>query len=158
MHLQVLGAARTVTGSMHLLEVNGARILLDCGLYQGPRKEAFERNRVLPLDPATIHNVILSHAHIDHSGNLPQLTRGRFQGKIISTSATRDLCEWMLRDSASVSGPSVCRVLGPKISRNSGLASQSASAQSTKRVCRCSRNPVSDLARAITSANTPERI
>jgi metallo-beta-lactamase family protein len=102
MHLQFLGAARTVTGSMHLLEVNGARLLLDCGLYQGKRKEAFERNRGLPFDPATIHNVILSHAHIDHSGNLPQLTKERFRGKIIATSATRDLCEWMLRDSAHI--------------------------------------------------------
>ncbi|MBM4085698.1 MAG: MBL fold metallo-hydrolase, partial [Planctomycetes bacterium] len=68
MLLQFLGAARTVTGSMHLLEASGQRILLDCGLYQGKRKEAFERNRNLPFDPKGIHAVILSHAHIDHSG------------------------------------------------------------------------------------------
>ncbi len=102
MFLHFHGAARTVTGSMHLLEVNGAKVLLDCGLFQGKRKLAFERNRTIPFHPAEIHNVILSHAHIDHSGNLPQLTRGGFAGRIICTQATRDLCEWMLRDSAHI--------------------------------------------------------
>jgi metallo-beta-lactamase family protein len=104
MQIQFLGAARTVTGSMHLLEVNGAKLLLDCGLYQGKRKEAFERNRRLPIRPAELRNVILSHAHIDHSGNLPQLTLERhgFQGRIITTSATLDLCAWMLRDAAHI--------------------------------------------------------
>ena len=102
MLLQFHGAARTVTGSMHLLEVNGHKVLLDCGLYQGSRKLAFERNRHLPFKAAEIHNVVLSHAHIDHSGNLPQLTKEGFQGRIICTQATRDLCEWMLRDSAHI--------------------------------------------------------
>jgi metallo-beta-lactamase family protein len=104
MRIRFLGAARTVTGSMHLVEVNGSRLLLDCGLYQGKRKEAFERNRTFPFEPSGIHNVILSHAHIDHSGNLPRLTRkgSGFQGRIISTQATRDLCQWMLRDSAHI--------------------------------------------------------
>lgn len=69
------GAAETTTGSQHLLEVNGQRILLDCGLYQGRRQEAFERNQHFPFDPKAIDVVILSHAHIDHSGNLPNLTR-----------------------------------------------------------------------------------
>jgi len=102
MILRFLGAARTVTGSMHLVEVNGSRILLDCGLYQGPRRESFERNRSLPFDPRSIHNVVLSHAHIDHCGNLPQLARLGFRGKIITTPATRDLCEWMLLDAAKI--------------------------------------------------------
>ena len=93
------GAAGTVTGSMHLVEANGRRILLDCGLYQGHRKEAFEKNRHLPFDPASIDAVVLSHAHIDHSGNIPQLARNGFRGKIISRPATRDLCDAMLRDS-----------------------------------------------------------
>ena len=96
------GAARTTTGSMHLLEANGLRILLDCGLFQGHRKEAFERNRSLAFDPSSIDCVILSHAHIDHSGNLPTLARNGFRGKVISTPATRALCDLMLRDSAHI--------------------------------------------------------
>ncbi|UCF20264.1 MAG: MBL fold metallo-hydrolase [Gemmatimonadota bacterium] len=100
MKIQFWGAARTVTGSMHLLEVNGQRVLLDCGLYQGRRKEAFERNRGLPFKATDIDTVILSHAHIDHSGNLPSLVRAGFRGCIYSTSATRDLCAYMLVDSA----------------------------------------------------------
>lgn len=100
MRLQFWGAAQTVTGSMHLLEVGGRQILLDCGLYQGRRKEAFERNRKLPFDAAEIDAVILSHAHIDHSGNLPSLVKSGFSGSIYATSATRDLCAYMLVDSA----------------------------------------------------------
>lgn len=87
---------------MHLLEVNGHKVLLDCGLYQGTRKLAFERNRNLPFKASELHNVVLSHAHIDHSGNLPQLLKAGFQGRIICTQATHDLCEWMLRDSAHI--------------------------------------------------------
>ncbi|MDD5704362.1 MAG: MBL fold metallo-hydrolase [Kiritimatiellae bacterium] len=94
------GAARTTTGSMHLVETNGLRILLDCGLYQGHRKEAFERNRKLPFDPAGIDVVILSHAHIDHSGNLPTLVKHGYRGRVICTPATAELCAIMLRDSA----------------------------------------------------------
>ena len=71
MKLQFWGAAQTVTGSMHLVKVNGYNILLDCGLYQGRRKEAFERNKNFEFEPAEIDAVILSHAHIDHTGNLP---------------------------------------------------------------------------------------
>jgi metallo-beta-lactamase family protein len=87
---------------MHLVTVRGRRVLLDCGLYQGRRKHAFERNRNLPFDPASIDAVILSHAHIDHSGNLPTLVRAGFRGKIYSTPATRDLCRHMLVDSAHI--------------------------------------------------------
>jgi len=104
------GAARTTTGSMHLVEIDGVRVLLDCGLMQGKRKEAFERNRKLPFDPATIDRVILSHAHIDHSGNLPSLVRAGFEGEILATSATRDLCDIMLRDSAYLQRRDVERV------------------------------------------------
>ncbi len=102
MQISFLGAARTVTGSMHLLEVAGRRILLDCGLYQGPRKEAFERNRTFPFDPKSVDAVVLSHAHIDHSGNLPTLVRAGFRGDIHATFATRDLCGAMLPDSAHI--------------------------------------------------------
>jgi len=100
--LRFHGAARTVTGSCHILEANGARILLDCGLYQGKRKQSFERNRDFPFDPASIDAVVLSHAHIDHSGNIPTLVARGFRGPIWATSATEDLCDWMLPDSASI--------------------------------------------------------
>jgi metallo-beta-lactamase family protein len=97
-----LGAVRTVTGSMHLLEVNGSRILLDCGLYQGRRDESNQRNRELPFDPPSIDAVVLSHAHIDHSGNLPQLAKQGFKGKVYTTPASRDLLSAMLRDAAFI--------------------------------------------------------
>jgi metallo-beta-lactamase family protein len=100
--LSFLGAVRTVTGSMHLLEVNGSRILFDCGLFQGPREESNRRNRNLPFDPRSIDVVLLSHAHIDHSGNLPQMVRQGFAGVLYATPATRDLCSVMLRDSAKI--------------------------------------------------------
>ena len=99
MRITFYGAAQTTTGSMHLVEANGKRILLDCGLYQGHRKEAFEMNRNLPVDPAKIDYVILSHAHIDHSGNLPQLVRQGFRGRVFARQSTTDLCDVMLRDS-----------------------------------------------------------
>lgn len=103
MKLTFCGAAGTTTGSQHLLEVNGNRILLDCGLYQGRRHEAFEINKNFPhFDPKSIDTVVLSHAHIDHSGNLPNLTSSGFEGNIFATFATRDLCQIMLADSARI--------------------------------------------------------
>ena len=102
MEIRFWGAARTVTGSMHLLTINGKRLLLDCGLYQGKRSEAYDRNKHLPFDAASIDACILSHAHIDHSGVLPVLTRDGFDGSIYATSATRDLCAAMLLDSARI--------------------------------------------------------
>jgi metallo-beta-lactamase family protein len=102
MQIQFHGAVRTVTGSQHLLTVNGHRILLDCGLYQGKRQESFERNQHLPFDAAEVDIMVLSHAHIDHCGNIPNLVKSGFRGDIISTYATRDLCSLMLRDSAKI--------------------------------------------------------
>ncbi len=96
------GAARTVTGSQHLVEVNGQRLLLDCGLYQGSRRESFERNRNLPFEAESINAMVLSHAHIDHSGNIPNLVKMGFRGDIVCTFATRDLCSTMLLDSAHI--------------------------------------------------------
>lgn len=96
------GAARTVTGSMHLLEVNGRRLLLDCGLFQGRRAEARRRNSTFPFEPHTIDAVVLSHAHIDHCGNLPTLVRRGFSGPIYCTPATRDLLAVMLADAAKI--------------------------------------------------------
>ena len=102
MHLQFQGAARTVTGSMHVLTVGGRTILLDCGTYHGKRDESRERNSRFPFDPAGVAAVVLSHAHIDHSGNLPTLVHQGFHGPIFCTGATRSLCEVMLRDSAYI--------------------------------------------------------
>lgn len=102
MKITFWGAAQTVTGSMHLVECNGYRILLDCGLYQGRRAEAYERNSTFPFDPRSIDAVLLSHAHIDHAGNLPNLVRHGFGGLIYATAATRDLCAIMLADSAHI--------------------------------------------------------
>ena len=103
MKLKFCGAAGTTTGSQHLLEINGKRILLDCGLYQGSRKHAYEVNCCFPhFDPKSIDAVILSHAHIDHSGNLPNLTSKGFTGNIYATHATRDLCQIMLADCARI--------------------------------------------------------
>jgi metallo-beta-lactamase family protein len=96
------GAARTVTGTQHLVEVNGQRVLLDCGLYQGSRREAFERNRNLPFEAESINALVLSHAHIDHSGNIPNLVKSGFRGDIVCTFATRDLCSTMLMDSGHI--------------------------------------------------------
>ncbi len=96
------GAAQTVTGSAHLVEVDRQRILLDCGLFQGRRKQAFERNRSLPFDPHAMDAVLLSHAHIDHCGNLPTLVRGGFRGPIFATSAACDLARVLLMDSAQI--------------------------------------------------------
>jgi metallo-beta-lactamase family protein len=98
MKLTFWGAAKTVTGSMHLVEAAGHRVALDCGLYQGRRHEAEERNRNFPVYPDQIHSVVLSHAHIDHSGNLPTLVKRGYRGPIYATAATADLCDPMLKD------------------------------------------------------------
>ena len=102
LRVTLYGAARTTTGSMHYVEANGLHLLLDCGLYQGHRKEAFEINRNIRVDPTDIDAVILSHAHIDHSGNIPTLFRRGFKGPVITTPATADLCGAMLRDSCYI--------------------------------------------------------
>jgi len=102
MKLTFHGAVRTVTGSQHLLEINNQRILLDCGLYQGRRKEAFELNRKGFCAGSEIDTLVLSHAHIDHSGNVPSLVKRGFKGNIYTTSATRDLCAVMLQDSGFI--------------------------------------------------------
>jgi len=98
--IQFIGGARTVTGSQHLLHINGKKILLECGLFQGRRKDTYEKNKNFTFNPSEIDALILSHAHIDHSGNIPNLVSKGFNGNIYATAATVDLCQIMLRDSA----------------------------------------------------------
>jgi len=102
MKLTFWGAAQTVTGSMHQLDADGRRYLLDCGMYQGHRKQAEERNRHFPFPAQSVNAVILSHAHIDHSGNLPLLVKNGFSGPIYATPATIDLAHAMLLDTAHI--------------------------------------------------------
>ncbi|MBN2566349.1 MAG: MBL fold metallo-hydrolase [Candidatus Eisenbacteria bacterium] len=104
MKFTAYGAARNVTGTKHLLEVGGKRILLDCGLFQGHRADSDRRNRRLPFAPASVDAVLLTHAHIDHSGNLPTLVKGGFNGPIHATHATVDLCGILLTDTAYIQG------------------------------------------------------
>jgi metallo-beta-lactamase family protein len=101
-HVRFLGAAQEVTGSMHLVECEAGRLLIDCGMFQGHRGEARARNLTLPPEAIGADAVILTHAHIDHSGSLPTLVRAGFRGSIFATPATRDLCAFMLRDSARI--------------------------------------------------------
>ena len=100
MEVTFYGAVREVTGSMHLLTTERDRLLLDCGMYQGRRKETERKNRTLPVDPRLITNLILSHAHIDHSGRIPLLTKRDFTGRVICTRATAAACGYLLPDSA----------------------------------------------------------
>ena len=102
MRIYFNGAARTVTGSQHLIEINGHRLLLECGMFQGRRKEAYRRNLNFEFNPKKIDAVILSHAHIDHSGNLPNLVKQGYNKYIYTTPATADLADLMLRDSGHI--------------------------------------------------------
>src|SRR6266496_3708696 len=102
MRIHFFGATRTTTGSMFMLELNGQRLLFECGLFQGKRGESIERNRQFPFDPKQLDAVVLSHAHIDHCGNLPNLCRQGYDANIHCTFATRDLAAIMLQDSAQI--------------------------------------------------------
>ncbi|KJS31708.1 MAG: exonuclease [Desulfatitalea sp. BRH_c12] len=102
MHVTFYGAVREVTGSMHLIGTEDECVLLDCGLYQGRRKDAAEKNRVLPLDAAMVGSLVLSHAHIDHSGRIPLLVKNGFAGRIACTRVTADACRYLLLDSAHI--------------------------------------------------------
>jgi len=96
------GAAQTVTGSMHLLHLKDKLIAMDCGLFQGRRHEGLGHNKKFPVAPNKIDTLLLSHAHIDHSGNIPNLVKRGFDGTVFATSATSDLCEVMLADSGHI--------------------------------------------------------
>lgn len=102
MNVTFYGAAGEVTGSMHMLDTGSDRILLDCGMFQGRRKESREKNRTFPVDPTDITNMVLSHAHIDHSGRIPMLTSQGFAGRVITTRPTADALGYMLLDSGHI--------------------------------------------------------
>lgn len=107
MNVTFHGAAQEVTGSLHVIEADGLKVGLDCGLFQGRRAESIEKNETFPFDPSTLHAVILSHAHIDHCGRLPLLVKKGFTGRVFTTPATRDLCALLLRDSAHIQAEDV---------------------------------------------------
>jgi len=100
--INFIGAVRTVTGSMHLISNGEYKFLIDCGLFQGHRKQFYEINSHFPFEPSEIDACILSHAHIDHSGNIPNLVKNGFDSRILTTDATRDLCQSMLPDSGHI--------------------------------------------------------
>ena len=100
--LHFLGAAGTVTGSKFVLEVDGYRVMIDCGLFQGKKELRLRNWEALPLNPASINDVVLTHAHIDHTGYLPRLVRDGFNGTVYATKATADLLTLMLPDSARI--------------------------------------------------------
>jgi metallo-beta-lactamase family protein len=102
MKISFHGAARSVTGSRHVVDAGKTRVLLDCGMFQGRRDQAKERNRHLGFDPKSIDAVCLSHAHIDHSGALPVLAKDGFKGAVHMTNATADLTEILLADSTRI--------------------------------------------------------
>jgi metallo-beta-lactamase family protein len=102
MRIQFCGADRTVTGSCHLVEINGLRLLLDCGMYQGRREEARQVNQYLPTDTNEVDAVILSHGHLDHCGKLPVATRAGFRGPIYVTPASSEVARIVLEDSAEI--------------------------------------------------------
>ncbi len=102
MNVTFYGAVREVTGSMHLLTTENDRVLMDCGMFQGRRKETAEKNRMVPFDPQILSNIVLSHAHIDHSGRIPLLTSRAFSGRIVCTRPTAAACDYLLPDSAHI--------------------------------------------------------
>ena len=102
MFAQFFGATREVTGSFHVIHTDKSRVLLDCGLFQGRRKEAEIKNHALPVDPTILTNCVLSHAHLDHSGRIPMLCKGGFTNQIFTTTTTTDACTYLLKDSAKI--------------------------------------------------------
>src|SRR3954451_7385863 len=102
MRIQFCGADRTVTGSCHLVETQGVRVLLDCGMFQGPRDEANDFNAWVPTDVNRIDAIILSHGHLDHCGKLPVLTRAGYTGPIYCTPATAAVARIVLTDAAEI--------------------------------------------------------
>ena len=143
MKLNFYGAAGEVTGSKHLITLSsGKKVLLDCGFFQGRGSESAQRNRHFDFNPEEIDYLILSHAHIDHSGNIPLLVKNGFRGKIYATPATFDLCKIMLADSAHIQLYDV-KFLNKRILLNRSTIRQMLNALSTS----LSRFPISKTLR-----------
>ena len=121
MRINFHGAAHTVTGSQHLLEINGHRLLLDCGLYQGKRSESYARNLTFAFDPRRVDAVILSHAHIDHCGNLPNLVKNGYEGPIYAVPASVDLATIMMADSGRIQESDAAFVNKKRLARGEEL-------------------------------------
>ena len=102
MKVTFYGAVREVTGSMHVLNNGDDNIVMDCGLFQGRRKESAEKNRIFPFDPSIATTIVLSHAHIDHSGRIPLMVKSKFNGRVLCTRATADACHFLLLDSGHI--------------------------------------------------------
>jgi metallo-beta-lactamase family protein len=115
--IEFVGAAQTVTGSKHVVRTGRAQVLLDCGLFQGRRRESLEKNLTLGVDAHALDAVVLSHAHIDHSGALPILVKHGLDAPIFATHATRDLCAAMLTDAALIQEADA-RYINKRIERN----------------------------------------
>ena len=142
MYVTFYGAVREVTGSMHLLTTDEDRVILDAGLFQGRRKETGEKNRVIPFDPNMLTNIVLSHAHIDHSGRIPLLTKHNFTGRIVCTRATAAASEYLLRDSAHIQ-ESDANYLNYKTVRNA--LSRQHSAKSGKKISNRKRREIKKI-------------
>src|SRR4051812_28665124 len=102
MRIHFCGADRTVTGSCHMIEVNGVRVLLDFGMFQGPREQAREFNQWIPDGAVTVDAVILSHGHLDHCGKLPRLVKGGYKGPIYCTPASAEVTRIVLEDAGEI--------------------------------------------------------
>lgn len=134
MKIHFNGAAQTVTGSQFMLEVNGRQLLIDCGMYQGRREESYRRNRTFRFTPSKLDAVILSHAHIDHSGTLPLLIKNGYRGKIYGTHATCDLADIMLRDSGHIQESDAAFINKKRHRRGEPLVEALYTAQDAERV------------------------
>lgn len=155
MQITFYGAVREVTGSMHLISANSDKILLDCGMFQGHRKETEIKNKSFPFDPRSVLNLVLSHAHIDHSGRIPLLFKNGFTGRVICTRATADACTYLLLDSANIQ-ESDANYMNYKSLRNALLSKDNNSDHNKSRKNR--RNEIANMLKIEGNKLNTERI
>ena len=140
MRLHFVGGVDTVTGSQHIIEVNNTRVLRDCGLFQGRRQESRSRNRDLNFDVSSIDAVVLSHAHVDHCGNLPTLSRLGFSGPVYATGATTALVDIMLRDAAHIQEQDAAYLNQKTTRKNYSVVEPLYTVQDAERIINCFRS------------------